>query len=156
MNDNHKANASKRLARLVAVQALYQASFEQEPLPAIITRLMEETSASLNDTDATGEKIKGIPDRELLTKIVDGVTQNTENLTEMLKGALDSKFSSERMEVLLRQILLAGAFELHHHPDIDANIIISDYIDVTRAFYAAKEPGLVNAVLDKLGKILRA
>ncbi len=148
------ANAAKSLARLVAVQALYQASYEQDSLDVIIKRMMDEPSSFLNEEEES-DVIEQKPDSELFIAITNGVTQNREALTEMLKGGLDARFSTERMEVLLRHILLAGAYELHHHSDIDAKIIISDYIDVAHAFYSAKEPALVNAVLDKLSKNLR-
>jgi N utilization substance protein B len=39
---------------------------------------------------------------------------------------------------------------------VPTGVIINDYVDVTHAFFGAKEPGLVNAVLDKLSKNLRA
>ncbi|HBM90491.1 MAG TPA: transcription antitermination factor NusB, partial [Rhodospirillaceae bacterium] len=151
-------NAAKHLARLVAVQALYQDSYEQDPLDVIVKRMMDAPSSFLNeeDEDEQSDIIQQKPDSELLIAITKGVTENREALTELLKGGLDARFSSERMEVLLRHILLAGAYELHHHSDIDAKIIISDYIDVAHAFYSAKEPALVNAVLDKLSKTLRA
>ena len=46
--------------------------------------------------------------------------------------------------------------ELHNHPAISAGVIINDYVDVAHSFFDSKEPGLVNAVLDKLAKTLRA
>ena len=42
------------------------------------------------------------------------------------------------------------------HGSIPAGVIINDYVDVTHGFFNAKEPGLVNAVLDRLAKTLRA
>ena len=57
--------------------------------------------------------------------------------------------------MLLRAILRAGAYELLNHGDTAAGIIINDYVDVAHAFFDAKEPGLVNAILDKMGKKLR-
>lgn len=157
-NDNTPpaSNAAKRLARLVAVQALYQASYGEEPLSAIIKRCLDEAHAILNGEEGEAEIIHERPDPELLRAIVSGVEEHRATLEEMLSGALDPKFSAGRMEILLRTILLAGAFELHHHASIPHKVIISDYIDVSRAFFNAKEPGLVNAVLDKLAQKLRA
>jgi len=156
-NDNHpsNANAAKRLARLVAVQVLYQASYEQEALAAIVKHSLDEADAVLNGEGGEGAIITERPDAELLSRIVQGVTKDKEILEGLLAGALDAKFSSARMEVLLRSILLAGVYELHSHGEIASSIIISDYVDVARAFFQAKEPGLVNAVLDKLAKTLR-
>ncbi len=147
--------ALKRLARLVAVQALYQASFEQEELSVILHRCLEDVSAGLNDEEGEGEVIVEKPDATLLLQIVHGVMDHRVILDEMVAGALSEKLASGRMEALLKAILLAGVFELHHHAKIATGIIISDYVDVAHAFFNAKEPALVNAVLDRLGKTLR-
>lgn len=160
MSDNTTVKADpfapKRLARLVAVQALYQASFEQEELSVILRRCLDDVSAGLNDEEGEGEVILEKPDSTLLLQIVHGVMDHREALEEMVIGSLSEKLASGRMETLLKAILLAGAFELHHHAKIATGIIISDYVDVARAFFNAKEPALVNAVLDRLGKTLRA
>ncbi len=148
------SNASKRLARLVAVQALYQASYGEETLTEILKRCVDEASSILN-AEEDGDQITGAPDPELLNAIVRGVQEHHETLDEILAGAMDGRPAS-RMEILLRTILLAGAFELYHHADISSRIIISDYVDVTHAFFNAKEPGLVNAILDKLAQKLRS
>ena len=60
------------------------------------------------------------------------------------------------MEPLLKAILRAGTFELQHRGLTSTGVIVNDYIDVAHSFFDAKEPGLVNAVLDKLAKTLRA
>jgi N utilization substance protein B len=150
------SNAAKHLARLTAVQALYEASFEEEPLDDIIKRIALQAGGHLNDEDDPESHIELQPDAALLRRITEGVVAAQESLDEMVRGSLDERFAEKKMERLLHYILLAGAYELHAHSDIDAGIIISDYIDVARAFYSSKEPGLVNAVLDKLAKRLRS
>jgi len=150
--------AAKRLARLMAVQALYQVFFEQESVDSILKRCIESPSDMLAD----GEEDEGdpalsarSPDPSLLGAIVRGVCDNRAALDEMVVAALNEKLSAGRMEPLLKAIVMAGAFELHQHGSIATGIIISDYVDVARAFFGAKEPGLVNAVLDRLAKSLR-
>ena len=74
----------------------------------------------------------------------------------MIAGAFDSKAAAERLEILLRAILRAGVYELYHQSAIPTGVIINDYVDIAHAFFADREPGLVNGVLDKLAKGLRA
>ncbi len=148
-------HAANRLARLAAVQALYENSFEQETVKEIIRHSIDNAFAGLRDNEDGSETITEKPNKELFGQIVEGVVANKDDLDAMIGGALDTKKSRERMEVLLQMILRAGAFELHHQAHIPEGIIINDYVDVTRAFYNAKEPGLVNAVLDKLAGKLR-
>lgn len=154
MSKKIKENNAKRLARLAAVQGLYQIVLTQRA-PHLVIKDFQDHPAALLQEVAEGESIEAV-DRELFSAIITGVTQNAATLDEMVAGAFDSKVSADRVEILLRAILRAGAFELYHHGQIQAGIIINDYVDVTHAFFGAKEPGLVNAVLDKLSKNLRA
>ncbi|MDD3182139.1 MAG: transcription antitermination factor NusB [Alphaproteobacteria bacterium] len=149
-------NASKHLARLVAVQALYQASYGEDKLSDILKHCLDDAHMILNADDDALDEITDSPDAELLDLIVRGVQENRESLEAMLAGAMNANVSAGRMEILLRTILLAGAFELYHHADISSGIIINDYVDVSRAFFNAKEPGLVNAILDKMSKKIRS
>jgi len=151
-------HAAKRLARLAAVQALYQNKFEQETVAQIIGAMIAQNFSSLRDDSDSehGGSIEGAPDAVLFSAIVKGVAANLESLDAMVAGALDARFSAARLELLLRTILRAGAFELHHHATIPQGIIINDYVDVARAFFNGKEPGLINGILDKMAGKLRA
>ncbi len=150
--DEKTMNAARRLARLAAVQGLYQIALTQYP-PAQIIKDFHEHPPALA-MEKTGEIADGF-DQELFGQIVTGVSENTEALDEMIAGSVDAKLSAARLEILLRAILRAGAYELHHHGQISTGVIINDYVDVAHAFFAAKEPGLVNAILDKIAKNLR-
>jgi N utilization substance protein B len=152
-NSSASANAAKRLARLAAVQALYQSTYGEETLAQIVRGSIDQGFKAFIEDE--GAETFAAPDAELFSSLVFGVAENQEQLDELLAGALDARFSPERMEILLRMILRAGTFELLHQGSTPAPIIISDYVDVARAFFQAKEPGLVNAVLDKLAKKLR-
>jgi len=154
MTDISPDHAAKRFARLAAVQGLYQIELTQRSPQEILKEFHEQPGALLQDAGETADR--GIVDQSLVDDIINGVSQNAADLDAMIAGALDARFSVDRIEILLRAILRAGAFELHHHGPIPAGVIINDYVDVTHAFFGAKEPGLVNAVLDKLAKNLRA
>ena len=39
--------------------------------------------------------------------------------------------------------------------DVPARAAISEYVDVAHSFYAGDEPGMVNAVLDKVAREVR-
>lgn len=153
MTKNTKENNAKRLARLAAVQGLYQISLLPRPAKDIIREFQEHPAVLLNELPE-GESMPAV-DQALFASLVTGVTKDTETLDAMIAGAVDAKLSADRLETLLRAILRAGAFELHNHAEVPSGVIINDYIDITHAFFGAKEPGLVNAVLDKMAKNLR-
>ena len=62
----------------------------------------------------------------------------------------------KRIEVVLRDILRAGTYELMFRRDVPARAAISEYVDVAHSFYTGDEPGMVNAVLDKVARQTRA
>jgi transcription antitermination protein NusB len=50
----------------------------------------------------------------------------------------------------------AGAYELGHRQDVPARVVVSEYVDVARAFVERDETGMVNAVLDAIARQVRA
>ena len=145
-------NNAKRLARLAAVQALYQIGLTKRPAAQVIGEFRDNPQVLFHELPT--EDLAAV-DQELFGDIVNGVTMNAAALDEMITGTMDAKAAAERLEFLLRAILRAGIYELHHHGQISTGVIINDYVDVTHGFFNAKEPGLVNAILDKLAKTLR-
>lgn len=141
---------TKRLARLAAIQGLYQIALTEHK-PAQIIKDFHEHPPSLMPEKNAGETLAGM-DRELFAVIVTGVAEHSAALDQSIAGALDAKVSGARMETLLRAILRAGAYELQHHAQTPSAVVINDYVDVAHAFFDGKEPGLVNAVLDRLAK----
>jgi transcription antitermination protein NusB len=55
----------------------------------------------------------------------------------------------------MRQIIRAGTYELIARHDLPAGVIINEYVDVADAFYAKREKGFVNGVLDAIAKAVR-
>lgn len=92
------------------------------------------------------------PDPAMLTRLVEGAAAHGDQLDEALGAALSGDLTLPRLEVLLRVILRAGAFELLMCPDVPPRVAINDYVDVAHAFYAGKEPAIVNAVLDRIAR----
>ncbi|MCJ2012144.1 transcription antitermination factor NusB [Methylobacterium sp. J-076] len=84
-----------------------------------------------------------------------GVVDEQRAIDLQLDGALSEGWPLRRIEIVLRAILRAGAYELMFRPDVPARAAISQYVDVTHSFYNADEPGLVNAVLDRLARQVR-
>lgn len=151
---------TRRLARLMAVQALYQADVMGQSavlvLKEIETHRLLHTAgeAILHDAD-TGERM-GAVDVMLMRDTVALALQHRDTLEGFLTAHLPKDWPLHRLEKPLLMILLAGAAELYQNAKTPAPIIISDYIDITKAFYddSGKEPGLVNAILDRVGKKL--
>ena len=88
--------------------------------------------------------------------LVDGVVAHRPRLDVEIDAALTQGWTLARLELLLQAILRAGAFELAERRDVPTKVVITEYLDIAHAFYAGKEPSLVNAVLDRVASKLRA
>ena len=84
-----------------------------------------------------------------------GVVEEQRAIDPMLDGALSQGWPLKRIEAVLRAILRAGAYELMHRRDVPARAALSEYVDVAHSFYGGDEPGMVNAVLDKVAREVR-
>ena len=140
----------RSVARLSAVQALYQ--IEQSD-SAVETAIDEILTLRLGQ-DADGEQFAE-PDQEMFCDLVRGVSARIEEIDRLVGQSLDRNRQVERLEVILRAVLRAAAYELLARPDIPARVIINEYVDVAHAFFSGSEPNLVNGVVDQLGRTLR-
>lgn len=136
-------------ARLAAVQALYS----MEITGVTAEQALDEMQARL-DAEPRGRMAD--PDGDLVAFLVRGATVEGPQLDEMIGRALSRDWTVDRLEAVLRAILRAGTFELKARPQTPARVAISEYVDVAHAFYSGPEPGLVNAVMDKIARVVRA
>lgn len=151
--DNNKESGGRfvpqSVARLHAVQAIYGQAINPDLVPLVVNDYLSRRTGM----DIEGETLAQ-PDKKLFSKIVQGVEERRDDLHGMLTAALGAE--GRMPEPLLSAILFCGAYELLANLDVDAPIILNDYIEVAHAYYPAGEAKLVNAVLDKLAKNLRA
>ena len=134
-------------ARLAAVQALYQ---------------MDIGRASLEDTLAQfgsfhlGREIEGeqyLPAyADFIRQIVSGVTKHQLAIDPAVDRALADGWPVERVDATLRAILRAAAFELLRRQDIPPRVVITEYVDIAKAFYEDDASGLVNGTLDAIAR----
>lgn len=145
---NRKSGIGRSAARLAAVQTLYSMGMgggtAEDALVAYDSRLPD---------DADGEMVQA--DRDIVGLLVRGVAEHQDRLDESIGQALTGDWSMERLESVLLAILRVGAYELTARPQTPVKVVISEYVDVAHAFYAGSEPKLVNAVLDRIARVVR-
>ena len=135
-------------ARMAAVQAVYQALLTDQNLGAILDEY--RIYGHNRDTD---EPPLPPADTALLGRILLGVQERLVDLQTIINENLSNKNKS--LESLLQAILLCAAYEIVAHCEVDAPIIINDYLNVTHSFYDAGEVGLVNGILDSITRVIR-
>lgn len=137
-------------ARLCAVQALYQMDVAATPLDEVVEEFIEHR---------LGQQIEGedIVDADAahFEDIVRGVVREQRELDQQVNGALAKGWSLSRLDSTLRAILRCGTYEIRRCKDVPLKVIINEYVDVAHAFFEGDESGVVNAVLDRLGREIR-
>ena len=142
----------RSIARLAAVQALYQLELNPGLGPeAVVREFVRDRLGREIDGDVYGEA-----DEVLFAEIVRGVAADRERLDETLSAALSEEWPLARLETVLRLILEAGGYELVHRPDIPPRVTMSEYVAIAHAFFSGREPALANGVFDRLARTLRA
>nr|AQQ74613.1 hypothetical protein [uncultured bacterium] len=87
--------------------------------------------------------------------IVSGVVREQRVLDPRIDEALQKSWPLKRVESVLRAVLRAGVYELEYRRDVPARVVVAEYADVAAAFAGRDETGMVNAVLDQLGRSIR-
>jgi len=137
-------------ARLAAVQALYQMDLAGATLPDVLAEFEAHRLGRVVD----GEQYRDA-DEAFFRDLVSGVVRDQRTLDPVIHQALTPGWPLTRIDATLRAILRSGAYELASRSDVPGRVVITEYVDVARAFFDADAAGMVNAVLDKLARSCR-
>lgn len=137
-------------ARLAAVQALYQMDIGG----AGVLEVVAEYEAHRLGQEIDGETYLKA-DAAWFRSIVSGVVRDQTRLDPLIASALQDDWALSRLDSTVRAILRAGVFELLDRKDVPVPVIVTEYVEIARAFFDNDEPKLVNAVLDRIAKQVR-
>ena len=141
---------SRSAARLAAVQALYQQEMEQTPIPSLLHEFHHHRlGATIEGVEYADAEVDFFDD------VVSGANARSAELDALIAAKLTPDWPLHRLDRPMRQILRAGTYELVARIDVPTASVISEYVDVAKAFYDRKEAGFVNAVLDAVAKDVR-
>ena len=136
---------------MAAVQAIFQWQ-EGEHAPAeIIDQFLK-----VRRGEAGEGGMRRDADQPLFKDVVAGAVAHKEELEQTLTGALAQDWTWERVDRLVRAILLAGAYELIHRKDVPSKVAINEYVEIANAFYDQGEQNFVNSVLDRVARQSRS
>ncbi|HEX8666976.1 MAG TPA: transcription antitermination factor NusB [Allosphingosinicella sp.] len=141
---------SRSAARLAAVQALYQREMEETPIPQLLHEFHHHRlGATIEGVEYADAEVDFFDD------VVAGVHAREAELDTLIAERLAKDWSLQRLDRPMRQILRAGTYELLARIDVPTGSIISEYVDVAKAFYDKKEAAFVNGLLDAVAKDVR-
>lgn len=146
------AKANKRgAARLAAVQALYQMDVGGSD----VTSTLAEFENHRLGQDLEGDMLIGA-DVAFFRDLVSGVVQIQHRVDTEIDDTIARGWPLTRLDLTLRAVLRAGVYELMERRDVPPRVVISEYVDIARAFFEeGEEPGLANAILDNIARRMR-
>jgi N utilization substance protein B len=144
------ARQSRSVARLAAVQALYQMEVSSIGVEHVIREFTEHRF----DRDADGIDLAAA-DEGFFAELVRGVVTEQTRVDAAIVKRLAEGWRLERLDATVRAILRAGAFELANRPDVPTEVAIDEYVDVAKSFFEGSEPGFVNGALDGVARDVR-
>ena len=142
---------SRSAARLAAVQALYQLEMEPSAVAPLLHQFHEHR---------LGATIEGVTyadaEQSFFDDVVKGVDARRGEIDGLIAANLAKGWALDRLDRPMRAILRAGTYELVARPDVPRASVITEYVDVAKAFYDRKESGFVNGLLDAVAKGARS
>lgn len=142
---------ARTVARLAAVQALYQMELAGQGVETVV----DEFRNHRFDADLDGEPLAEA-DEDWFAAIVRGVVDGQKAIDAAITARLASGWRLERLDATLRALLRAGAWELRERPEVAVEIVIDEYVELAKAFFDAAEAKFVNAALDGVAKDARS
>ncbi|WP_078552928.1 transcription antitermination factor NusB [Bacillus alkalicellulosilyticus] len=124
---------NRRLARLRAVQALFQIDLTDAPWQEAVDNTLDE-----------GEELT-----PFLEEIITGTLQHKESIDEILKKNIEN-WSLERVGNVDRAILRMAIHEMKYIDDIPKNVTFNEAIELGKAFGGEESGRFINGVLSNV------
>ena len=112
---------ARTVARLAAVQALYQMELAGEGVDVVVREFRNHRF----DADIDGAPLAEA-DEQWFSDIVHGVVEDQRAIDEAVKARLASNWRMERLDATIRAILRCGAWELKSIPEVPREIVIDE------------------------------
>lgn len=132
--------SARRRSREFAMQGIYQWLYTGNSPADVLKNLSE-----LEDFERA--------DRDFLAAELRGAIGDAEELRARIEPFVDRKW--DEVSPVERSILLLGAWELVHNPEIPYRVTINEAIELGKRFGGTDGHKYVNGVLDKLAAAVR-
>ena len=93
--------------------------------------------------------------KKFIKDVVTGTLERSELLEETINSHLREDINLKKTDKLLKIILFAALFELMFKHNTPKKVIIFEYLLASEHFLEKIQIGYLNAILDKIAKILR-
>jgi N utilization substance protein B len=146
---------ARSVARLAAVQALYQMEVSGAGVEAVIREFSEHRFDRAVPDEAQEDATLAAADEAFFADLVRGAVAHQREIDAAVARHLAAGWRLERIDATVRAMLRAGAYELAHRPDVPTEVAIDEYVELAKSFFEGPEPGFVNGALDAVAQDVR-
>ncbi len=93
--------------------------------------------------------------KKYIKDVVSGTLERGELIEETIVKNLDNDIDLSKTDKLLKIILFSAVFELMFRHNTPKNVIISEYVKASEFFLEKGQISYLNAILDKMSKLIR-
>ena len=144
---NAPARQDRSVARLAAVQALYQL----ETTGAGVEDVIREFREHRFEHDLDGQRLAP-GDEVFFSDLARGVVEAQAEVDAAIKAKLAKDWKMSRLDATARAALRCGVFELLRRPDVPREVVIDEYVEIAKSFFDSPEPAFINGVLDAVAR----
>ena len=94
--------------------------------------------------------------KKFIKDVVLGTIERDELIQDELKNHLSQDFQFSNLDKVFQVIIKSAIFEFLYKPKISTKIIIKEYLNASNFFLEDSQTKYLNAILDKIGKKIRA
>jgi transcription antitermination protein NusB len=147
---SHSDIQARSVARLAAVQALYQMEVTGVGVEAVVREFGDHRFGR----EIEGHRLADA-DEAFFGEIVRGVVADQGPIDAAIRKRLSANWRLERVDSTVRALLRCGAWELRTREDVPTEVVIDEYVELAKAFVDGKEVAFVNAALDGVAREVR-
>ena len=93
--------------------------------------------------------------KKFIKDVTEGTLERKEFIEETIVKHLDKDINLEKTDKLLKIILFSAVFEFIFKHNTPKNVVISESLKVSEFFLEKAQISYLNAILDKLSKVIR-
>lgn len=128
----------RRLARIKAVQSLFQVDMSGTDKEEAINNVLED--------DETKD--------EFLEKLVFGTLENLDEIDQIFKSHLEN-WKIDRVGNVDRAVIRMAIYEMKFVEEIPINVSLNEAVDVAKSFGGEESGRFVNGVISKIAETLK-
>ena len=93
--------------------------------------------------------------KKFIKDVVTGTLERSEFIEETINKHLNHDIDLKKTDKLLKIILFAAIYELLFKHNNSKKVVISEYLQASEFFLEKVQIGYLNAILDKISKVIR-